>query len=152
MSPSSRDAGFVSGSDKLVTAASCTALATLVPVALYQTGVLGRLPDPPFRIFDSERITMSGVAHPLGIPDGALGLGSFGATLALALLTRNHPGLKKLLGIKLAFDASVAGFNTSRQVVRFGKLCSWCTATAISAGVAAYAGRDAIRGIGCGPG
>jgi uncharacterized membrane protein len=144
---SSIDAVLSRGSDKLLIAASCTALATLVPVALYQTGVLGGLADPPLRIFDSERVTTSSAAHALGIPDGWLGLGSFGATLALALLTRRHPKIKKLLGAKLTLDASVAVLNATRQVVSFGKLCSWCTATAISAGVMAYAGRDAICGF-----
>lgn len=147
MTPSPTNAVLSPGSDRLLIAASCTALATLVPVALYQTGVLGRLPDPPLRIFDSERITTSSAAHPLGIPDGLLGLGSFGATLALALLTRRHPNMKTLLGMKLTLDASVAAFNATRQVVSFGKLCSWCTATAVSAGLMAYAGRDAIRGF-----
>ena len=42
-------------------------------------------------------------------------------------------------------DISVAAFNAVRQVTEFGKLCSWCTATALSAGVMAYAGRESIR-------
>jgi uncharacterized membrane protein len=142
--PPSTHAVISPASDTLLIAASCTALATLVPVALYQTGILSRLPDPPLRIFDSERITMSSAAHPLGIPDGLLGLGSFGATLALALLARRDPNSKKLLGLKLTLDASVAAFNAGRQVVKFRKLCSWCTGTAIAAGVMAYAGRNAI--------
>ena len=43
----------------LLIAASCVALATLVPVVLYQLDVISELPDPPFSIFDSEQITMS---------------------------------------------------------------------------------------------
>jgi uncharacterized membrane protein len=140
------DAILSSGSgDKLLIAACCTALATLVPVALYQTGVLDRLPDPPFAVFDSERITSSHAAHPLGIPDGLLGLASFSTTLALALFAERHTKLRKLLGLKLTLDASVAAFNATRQVVSFGKLCSWCTGTAAAAGVMAYSGRDAIE-------
>ncbi len=146
MKSSSTNAIPSSGSgDKLLIAGCCAALATLVPVTLYQTGALDRLPDPPFRVFDSERITMSRAAHPLGIPDGVLGLASFGGTLALALLARRHRAAKKLLGAKLALDASAAAFNASRQVVSFGKLCSWCTGTAIAAGVMAYAGRKTIK-------
>jgi hypothetical protein len=133
------------GGDKLLIAACCTALGTLVPVTLYQSGALRRLPDPPFRVFDSQQITMSSAAHPLGIPDGVLGLASFGTTLVLTLLARRHPAAKKLLGGKLALDASAAAFNASRQVVSFGKLCSWCTGTALAAGVMAYAGRKTIK-------
>ncbi len=130
--------------DKLLIAACCTALGTLAPVALYQTGVLDRLPDPPFRVFDSERITTSHAAHPFGIPDGLLGLASFGTTLALALLAKRHANIKRLLGAKLTLDASAAAFNAGRQVIGFGRLCSWCTATAVAAGVMAYAGREPI--------
>ena len=53
----------------------------------------------------------------------------------------------KILGVKLGMDASVAAFNAVRQVAEFGKLCSWCTATALSAGVMAYAGRGSIREV-----
>jgi uncharacterized membrane protein len=129
----------------LLIAASCVALATLVPVVLYQLDVISELPDPPFRVFDSEAITMSKTAHPIGIPDGLLGLASFGATLTLALLSRRNRTAKRLLGVKLGLDVSVAAFNAVRQVTEFGKLCSWCTATALSAGVMAYAGRASIR-------
>ena len=131
--------------DRLVIGSCCVALATLAPVALYQAGILPRLPDPPLRVFDSQRITTSGEGHPFGIPDGWLGLASFGATLVLAILARRHRTAKKLLGAKLTLDASAAAFNATRQVVSFGKLCSWCTGTALAAGVMAYAGREAIQ-------
>lgn len=131
----------------LLIGASCMAITTLVPVALYQLRILPGLPDPPFRVFDSERITMSKTAHPLGIPDSLLGLASFSTTLALAVLAGRHKTAKTLLGVKLTLDASAAAFNAARQVVEFQKLCSWCTATALSAGVMAYAGRGSIETI-----
>lgn len=131
--------------DRVVVGSCCLALATLAPVALYQTGILPRLPDPPLRLFDSKRITTSDAAHPLGIPDGLLGLASFGSTLALALLARRHQTAKQLLGAKLTLDASAAAFSAGRQVVSFGKLCSWCTGTALAAGMMAYGGREAIH-------
>ena len=130
--------------DTVLTVACCTALATLVPVALYQTRVLSCLPDPPASIFDSERITSSKAAHPFGVPDALLGLASFGTTLALILLAKRSPVARKLLGIKLTVDAAAAGFNAGRQVVGFKKLCSWCTGTALAAGVMAFAGRTVI--------
>lgn len=146
MKPSSAKeiSSAVSG-DKLLIPACCTALATLAPVALYQTGMLDRLPDPPFRVFNSERITTSKAAHPLGIPDSLLGLASFGATLALIFVARRHPAAKTLLGLKLTLDVSAAAFNTSRQIISFGELCSWCTGTALAAGVMAYSARGVIQ-------
>jgi uncharacterized membrane protein len=131
--------------DGLLIGSCCTALVTLVPVALYQTGVIPHLPDPPLRVFDSETITTSAAAHPMGIPDALLGLASFGTTLALALLARRNGTAKRMLGGKLALDISAAAFNASRQIVSFGKLCSWCTGTALAAGVMAYVGRGTIR-------
>jgi len=132
-------------SNRLLIGSCCIALATLTPVALYQTGVIPQLPDPPLHVFDSERITTSAAARPMGIPDGVLGLASFGTTLALALLARRNLTAKRVLGGKLALDASAAAFNAGRQIVGFGKLCSWCTGTALAAGVMAYAGRTTIH-------
>lgn len=131
----------------LLIGASCVALATLVPVALYQLGVVSELPDPPLSVFDSERITTSKTAHPLGIPDALLGLASFGTTLTLAIFAGRSRTIKRLLGIKLGLDASAAAFNAGRQVIEFRKLCSWCTATAVSAGVMTYAGRGSVRDV-----
>jgi uncharacterized membrane protein len=131
--------------DAVLIVACCATIATLIPVALYQTGVLPSLPDPPSHVFDSERITTSKAAHPLGVPDGLLGLASFGTTLALVLAAKRSPMARKLLGAKLTMDAAAGAFNAGRQVVSFGKLCSWCTGTAIAAGIMAYAGRDLIR-------
>ena len=130
--------------DALLLCACCTTLATLVPVALYQTGVLPSLPDPPLSFFASERITKSKAAYPFGVPDGLLGIASFGLTLTLVLLARRSLLAKRLLGAKLTLDGSAAAFNAVRQVVTFGKLCSWCTGTAVSAGVMVYAGRKTI--------
>ena len=127
-----------------MTAACCAALATLVPVALYQTGVIQHLPDPPLPVFDSDRITLSKMAHPLGVPDALLGLGSFCVTLALILISRNHRPPRKMLGAKLALDGAAATFNMGRQVIRFRSLCSWCTGTALAAGIMAASGRRLI--------
>jgi uncharacterized membrane protein len=130
---------------RVVIGSCCVALGTLVPVALYQSGVIAQLPDPPLAIFDSEKITQSAAAHPFGLPDAWLGLASFGTTLVLAVLAKRHPRAKQLLGAKLMLDGSAAAFNATRQVVSFGKLCSWCTGTAVAAGVMAYGGRHAIQ-------
>lgn len=141
----SEEAKSVGGDDTGAIAACSVALATLVPVTLYQIGVLKRLPDPPGDVFDSERITMSKVAHPGGIPDGLLGLASFATTMGLLLAARRRPTVRVVLGAKLSLDVGVAGFNAIRQVVRFGKLCSWCTGTALAAGTMGLLERRTIE-------
>ncbi|WP_353070362.1 vitamin K epoxide reductase family protein [Tunturibacter empetritectus] len=107
-------------------------------------GLLSHLPDPPFAIFTSDDITESKAAHPLGIPDGLLGLGSYGGTLALILLSRRHPIARKMLVVKLVADGSAASFNAVRQLVSFGKLCSWCTGTVLCTAAMVFAGRKLI--------
>ena len=71
-------------------------------------------------------------------------MGSYGATLALVLLSRTKPAARRLLGFKLLADTSLAGFNVVRQVVSFRKLCSWCTGTAICTAAMGLAGRSEI--------
>lgn len=127
-------------------AACVVAMATLVPVALHQTGLMKRLPDPPGDMFASEDIVQSQAAHPFGVPDSLPGLASYGTTMVLLLLAREKPGARKLLATKLALDGSLAAFNMARQVVSFRKLCSWCTGTALATGVMVMASRKLIRG------
>lgn len=131
--------------DSLMVIACCTALGTLIPIALYQTGLISHLPDPPLAIFDSERITRSKAAHPWGLPDSLLGLASFGTTLVLILAARRNAPAKKLLGAKLAIDAGTAALNATRQLVLFRKLCFWCTATVLATGIMAFTGRNVIK-------
>jgi uncharacterized membrane protein len=121
--------------DRLLLVATVGALTSLVPVAAHQLGLIAHLPDPPGGAFDSDRITGSRAAHPLGVPDAVLGLGSYGVTLALVLLARDSAAARKALRWKLTADGAAAGFNVVRQVVSFGKICSWCTATALCTAV-----------------
>lgn len=116
--------------DTLLMATTTVAILTLLPVAAHQFGFLDHLPDPPGAIFASDAITESKAAHPLGIPDSLLGLGSYGVTLGLVLLSRQHPRWRRLLHYKLRADGSVAAFNVVKQIVSFRKICSWCTGTA----------------------
>lgn len=132
-----------------VAAANAAALATLIPVALHQLGVVRHLPDPPGSIFDSDRITESRMAHPFGIPDALLGLASYGTTLLLVRRAPRSRAVGKLAGAKLLLDGGAAAFNATRQVVRFGKLCSWCMGTVAATALMVYAGRHLIAGVFC---
>ncbi len=127
--------------DGVAIAACGVALATLVPVLLHQLAVVEHLPDPPGRLFASDEITESKAAHPMGVPDALLGLASYGVTMALLVAAREHPRVRPLLAAKLAGDAGMAGFNVVRQVVTFGKICSWCTGTAAATAVMVLRGR-----------
>jgi len=132
--------------NSLLIGATSVALLTLLPVAAYQLGGLSHLPDPPGELFASDRITGSKAAHPLGIPDSLLGLGSYGITLSLILLAPSHPKARRFLTLKLLGDGAVAVFNIVRQVAMFGKICSWCTGTALCSAVMVVADRSSIVG------
>ncbi len=125
------------------------AMATMVPVALFQTGIVHHLPDPPRqllgRYFASEKITDSKVAHPFGVPDSLLGLASYGTTLALALCAPHSRIARKSLGAKLLLDGSMAARNTWKQFATFKRVCSWCMATAVSTAVMVTAGRQYLH-------
>ena len=130
--------------DALLVAATSACLLTLVPVAAHQLGVLGHLPDPPGAVFASDEITDSKTAHPFGVPDSLPGLASYATTLTLILMSRSNYRMRRLLALKLVGDGAVAGFNVVRQVVTFGKICSWCTGTAICTAAMVFAGRKII--------
>ncbi len=120
------------------------ALLTLLPIAAHQLGFLDHLPDPRGAIFDSDTITESRTAHPLGIPDSLLGLASYATTFALLLAARRSRFAGILLKHKLTVDASAASANSIRQVIRFRRLCSWCTGTALATIAVVHFGRKSL--------
>ena len=124
---------------------TAAALATLAPVAALQLGLCSHLPDPPLTVFDSDAITSSRAAHPFGVPDGLLGLFSYSITLALLLAARRSRAVHPLLKIKLVIDASAAAGNSVRQVVKFRRVCSWCTATALATAAIVHYGRKSLE-------
>ncbi len=111
-------------------AALCSiAMVGLGAIAGYQLGWLKKLPDPPVRVFNSERIVTSRDAYKLlGIPDALLGLGSYGTTLALAWNHHRSPTETSslLLTGKIAFDVYQAASHSITQWTQFHKLCAWC--------------------------
>jgi uncharacterized membrane protein len=124
--------------------AAGAALATLMPVAAHQLRLCDHLPDPPGGLFASDTIVDSTAAHPLGLPDGLLGVGSYTVTLVLLLAARRFCVAQPLLRIKLSADASAATINVVRQIVTFRRLCSWCMATAAATAVMVHYGRRSV--------
>jgi len=129
--------------ERIALACCSVALGSLIPVALFQLNILKRLPDPPGAIFDSRTIVMSKDAFPFGIPDGLLGLASYGTTFLLIFAagqpagSRNYLLTTSLQG-KLLLDGSMAAWNATKQVTQFGRICSWCMGTALATGAMFY--------------
>ncbi len=131
---------------KLAIVCCCVAIGSLVPVALVQLRVLKTLPDPPGKFFNSTEIVMSKGAYRFGIPDGVLGIGSYGVTLTLLIFAGpSRPMLQKALRSKLALDGTMAVRSAKKQVTQFGRICSWCMGAAIAtAGLVYFARRSRV--------
>ena|SRR5579872_3847401 len=100
-------------------------------VALYQIGILKKLPGPRWRGFNAERVNGSAEAYSiLAIPDAILGLMSYGVTACLAGMGpenrwRTHPLMPIGMGVKLLADAAVAGKLTVDACSKYRTLSVW---------------------------
>lgn len=108
-------------------------------VALYQFGLIRRVPEPPLPFLDADRVDASSEAYALGrTPDAAIGILSAGITLAL--LGRGarsrSPWLALATAGKVLADAGGAMLLSAEQASRHRKFCGWCLMAA-AASVAA---------------
>lgn len=114
------------------TAFGLVAIGAMGVVALYQTGLLRHIPEPPLPGLDADKVDGSPEAYQtLGMPDGILGLGSYAATLALVTMggadrARTHPWIPIAAAAKAAVDGVQAARLTVDQWTRHRAFCSWC--------------------------
>ncbi len=113
------------------------AISCFIPVAAYQVGVLRHLPDPPIPGLDSDTVDASGEAyHRFLTADAALGISSYGVTLALAAMgpadrATTKQWLPIALAAKVAFDAAGAIYLTLEQLTEHRRVCTYCTAASV---------------------
>lgn len=133
-----RGAGDLLDRRRRVAALSLVAAGAMGAVAAYQNGLVRRLPEPPLRLFDAERVDASGEAYQLlRTPDASLGLISYGVTLALAGMgTRSRfkdtPLIPLAMAAKVVFDAVGGLYLTAEQASKHRKFCSWCLTASIA--------------------
>jgi hypothetical protein len=112
--------------------------AVLGGIALYQMGILKKLPEPRWRGFNAEKIHGSAQAYStLEIPDALLGLASYAVTACLAgrgsgNRWRTHPSMPIGMGIKLFADAAFAGKLTIEECRKFRSLSLWSLLVAVA--------------------
>lgn len=100
-------------------------------VALYQTGILKKLPEPRGRVFDAAKVNGSPQAYSLlATPDALLGLASYAVTAALAGMgpenrSRTHPWMALAMGLKLFADSVMAGKLTIDECRKFRAFSLW---------------------------
>ena len=105
--------------------------ALLAGIALYQTGILKKLPGPRWNGFDAEKVNGSAEAYSmLAVPDGLLGFASYAVTTCLAGAGsedrwRKNPWLPVMMGLKLLADAAFAGKLTLDECRKFRAFSLW---------------------------
>jgi uncharacterized membrane protein len=115
-----------------VGALALSAMGSLGVVTAYQLGLLRHLPEPPVGLFDADKVDASGEAYQyLKTPDGALGLISYAATVALAGMgsgrrAEERPWIPLALAAKVALDTASAAYLTVEQGSKHRRFCSWC--------------------------
>ena len=111
-------------------ARSLLAAGAMMPIALYQTGIIPHLPGPPLPRLDADKVDAAGEAYVvLTTPDAILGVGSFAVTAALAAAGGKHrvdarPWLPLTLAAKMAVDAAFAAKLTLDQWTHHRAFCS----------------------------
>jgi uncharacterized membrane protein len=124
-------------------------------VALYQTGIIKHLPDPPLKLFNSDKVDASDYAYKRAqTPDALFMIITYGITAALAGAggrdrARTHPALPLALAGKAAYDAAVCTQLGIEEWRENKALCAYCqVATLISFATLAlslFEARDAAR-------
>lgn len=106
-------------------------------VTAFQTGLVGRLPDPPGP-FDSARVDASDYAYRrLSTPDGLLMLMTYAGTAWLAGAggedrPRHRPLLPLLLGAKVASDVATNLKLASEEWSDNRALCAYCQTASVA--------------------
>ena len=100
-------------------------------ISLYQTGVIKKLPDLPFKVFDSNAVNASESAYPLGIPDGTLGAVPYVLNMILAAAGGTKKSGRKdvfdyLLGGVIVANAAGAANYLVDMTFKQKKACIYC--------------------------
>jgi hypothetical protein len=122
-------------------------------VALYQTGIIKHLPDPPSGgLFDSDRVDASEYAYSrFSSPDAPLMIITYGVTAWLAGAggpdrPRNAPWLPIAMAAKTLYDAATTVKLAREEWQDNRAFCAYCqTATLASFASVAFALPEAVR-------
>lgn len=119
-----------------VIALSLTAIGCMGLIALYQYGIIRRLPDLPLPFMDAEKVDASEEAYShLQMGDAVIGLGSYAATMGLAAMggknrAREQPWIPLALAAKATVDAAQAARLSYDQWAKHRAFCLWCLVAA----------------------
>lgn len=100
-------------------------------ISLYQTGVIKSLPDPPFPIFDSNKVNASKEAYQMGVPDGPVSAVAYALNMVLAAAggseeTNRKPIYDVALGGVVLGNAAGAAYYLYDMLFKQKKICLYC--------------------------
>jgi uncharacterized membrane protein len=118
-----------------IMALAAVAAADAIVVALRQTGIIRRLPEPPGRIWDTNRVVTAPVAYAMGVPDAPIAAVVYLSMIGFAArLGRRHARRRPWSALGLAAGATGAGagaaFYLWDMLAREKVLCPYCLGTA----------------------
>ncbi|MDQ6623094.1 MAG: vitamin K epoxide reductase family protein [Verrucomicrobiota bacterium] len=115
-----------------VVALSLAAIGCMGLIALYQMGIIRRLPDLPLPLMDADKVDASEEAYShLQMGDAIIGLGSYAATMGLAAMgPKDRAITQPLIPLALAAKATVDAVQAARlsydQWAKHKAFCLWC--------------------------
>lgn len=137
-----------------IIALSSLGLVDFSVISLYQTGVIQRLPDLPFALFDSNKVNASKEAYQFGVPDGPVSATLYSLIMVLASAGGNEKVQRKpvfdvLLGGAVAGNLGGALYYLYDMAFKQKKVCLYClTGAAINIASAVIIAPTVFRSIG----
>ncbi|HWK10780.1 MAG TPA: vitamin K epoxide reductase family protein [Vicinamibacterales bacterium] len=124
-------------------ALSLAAAGSMGLIALYQSGLIRHIPEPPLPRLDADKVDASAEAFErLEVGDAFLGFVSYGVTMTLAAMgspdrAMRQPWIPLALAGKVAFDVGMAAKLTVDQWTKHKAFCFWCLVAATATFAAA---------------
>ncbi len=118
-----------------VLALSALGLIDFSLISLYQSGALNRLPELPFKVFDSNKVNAAPDAYRMGAPDGVISTCLYAAAMLLATVggterSGRKPVWDAALGSVIAANTAGAVYYLDDMIFKQKKVCPYCIAGA----------------------
>ena len=116
---------------RAITALSALGLVDFAFISLYQSGVIKRLPELPFKAFDSNTANAAPEAYMMGAPDATISAWVYASNMVLATAggteaSGRKPFFDLLLGSTIAGNAAGALYYLYDMIFKQKKVCPYC--------------------------
>lgn len=114
---------------------SAIGIADFAFISLYQSGAIDRLPELPFKAFDSNKVNAAPDAYKMGAPDATISTLLYAAGMVLATWAGTEASGRKpvhdvALGAAIAGNASGAVYYLGKMIFKQERVCPYCIAGA----------------------